>query len=714
MMSAYICYHCLSENTSGIGVLPDFDHDIFRCNACGLVQSEFLSDKYLEGFYEKKYREARKEKINENYIAFMKKRAFSQKAFIRNNCTIPGDCKIIDIGAGAGELLLSFREECGHLYALEYDAEMKKHLCRTTDIHVIDDDDLAAGKYRNFFNLVFMSHVFEHLNDPEEYLQKVHKSMCEDGHLFIEVPNETTEVVKSHVRHQREGLGHLFFYNMKTIKKIVTVSRLFEIVSIDTCGISVTDYLNGSSDYDSFEKNPDGIYLRCLLKKKKGYPEHKDRSRYYRHSCENKDHRLQQYLEKIRNIKRLEAENISLREETLRLRASCSFRLGHLVLSPLKYLKRVLSESIFVKDSVSHRAHDTLQGLVIMDRTGPPVFGMNRSILLAEKHLRTHGIRLNYISSSSPHRFLLSVCKILFKTGRFRFDFALFNSAASLYYVNIHGIYTSFALPIFRLLKASKMPMYIYWHETEWAFNRLKAENPFGFDIMNKMASDPDVIHLSVSGACSRNLKRRYPDVAPINVHNCTHIPEDDNVERPPSDIPRVVNIASVQERKGTDLFVRTAIEVCKKHPEVEFVWIGGGKHYGTWDEDIRAAGLQRRILFPGYIKDPHRILRSASVFFLSSRDDPFPLTVLEAMCLGKKIITFDVGGAPEALGGHGILVRPFDTEAAAAEILNLLNRPPEKSKSQRISERYYRLYTPEIFAARLNGIIRKRLKPIR
>jgi glycosyltransferase involved in cell wall biosynthesis len=177
-----------------------------------------------------------------------------------------------------------------------------------------------------------------------------------------------------------------------------------------------------------------------------------------------------------------------------------------------------------------------------------------------------------------------------------------------------------------------------------------------------------------------------------------------------PSEPPVVVNLASIQERKGTDLFVQTAIKVCQVHPSVEFIWLGDGRPFGTWQTDIERAGLQGRILFPGYVEAAHLILRRASVLFLSSRDDPFPLSVLEAMCLARSIVTFGVGGAPEALAGHGAIVPPFDTNAAAQAILAILDRAPAQRLNLALRERYLALYTPERFAARLDAVIRQHL----
>ncbi|MCA9973252.1 MAG: glycosyltransferase family 4 protein, partial [Anaerolineales bacterium] len=134
--------------------------------------------------------------------------------------------------------------------------------------------------------------------------------------------------------------------------------------------------------------------------------------------------------------------------------------------------------------------------------------------------------------------------------------------------------------------------------------------------------------------------------------------------------------------------------------------WIGGGEVDGRLQQGIQAAGLAQRIEFTGYLEAPHTLLRQASCLFLTSRDDPFPLSVLEAMSLARSVITFDVGGAPEALAGSGIVLPPFDTAAAAEAILELLRQPAAARLRPAARARYLAEYTPQRFAARLAPLL--------
>jgi glycosyltransferase involved in cell wall biosynthesis len=341
-----------------------------------------------------------------------------------------------------------------------------------------------------------------------------------------------------------------------------------------------------------------------------------------------------------------------------------------------------------------------LEGLVVLRGLARGQTGSSRPILHAEAPLRDLGIRLHFCAARTVLHFLYSLAR----TRRLRYDLILFNGLASL------SSRSRFGYSAWRLARAIGLPTFVYWHETDWVLDQQAQDDPAGARRVARVAGDPTTVHLAVSEACSQSLQKRFGEVEPIVVYNCTGVPAPFDRPVRPAEPPLVVNLASIQARKGTDLFVETAIKVCQQHPTVEFMWLGGGRPFGTWQEEIKRAGLDDRILFPGYVDSGHLILRRASVLFLSSRDDPFPLSVLEAMCLGRTVVTFDVGGAPEALAGLGHLIPAFDTDRAASTILTCLSKGPGELVQPELHDRYKANYTPTQFARRLDRVLRDRV----
>lgn len=78
-----------------------------------------------------------------------------------------------------------------------------------------------------------------------------------------------------------------------------------------------------------------------------------------------------------------------------------------------------------------------------------------------------------------------------------------------------------------------------------------------------------------------------------------------------------------------------------------------------------------------GYIKDKNEIsdlYNLADIFCISSLDDNFPTTVLEAMACGIPVVGFNVGGIPEqVVEGCGFMVKSKDIKALGKAIGRLL-----------------------------------------
>jgi hypothetical protein len=144
-----------------------------------------------------------------------------------------------------------------------------------------------------------------------------------------------------------------------------------------------------------------------------------------------------------------------------------------------------------------------------------------------------------------------------------------------------------------------------------------------------------------------------------------------------------VFGCGTVDWRKGPDLFVETALEVLKKIPEARFFWIGcdGGDEAAARAHRLATDSCIR---FLGERKNPRDYFALGDAFFLSSREDPFPLVALEAADAALPVVCFaDAGGMPEFVGNeHGRTVSSGDAHAAAAALVELLS-DGESRKSQ-------------------------------
>ena len=109
------------------------------------------------------------------------------------------------------------------------------------------------------------------------------------------------------------------------------------------------------------------------------------------------------------------------------------------------------------------------------------------------------------------------------------------------------------------------------------------------------------------------------------------------------------------QPRKGADIFLAAA----QRAPEFDFVWIGPWSPQQTYanaatHERFVALGLPN-LYCTGLTDNPYAHLARADVFALTSREDPNPLVVAEALVLGCKTVAFaETGASVELLDRFG------------------------------------------------------------
>jgi glycosyltransferase involved in cell wall biosynthesis len=146
--------------------------------------------------------------------------------------------------------------------------------------------------------------------------------------------------------------------------------------------------------------------------------------------------------------------------------------------------------------------------------------------------------------------------------------------------------------------------------------------------------------------------------------------------------------------RKGVDLFVQAARETaaCSESAgtgRIVFAWVGQlQSDFQAWAEkDVIELNLSGRLILPGQQREMAPWFAAADIFFLSSREDPFPTVVLEAMASGLPVVGFSgTGGYEEqARGGAGLTVPYADVASAVRTLRRLAEQPGERAETGRV-----------------------------
>ena len=136
-----------------------------------------------------------------------------------------------------------------------------------------------------------------------------------------------------------------------------------------------------------------------------------------------------------------------------------------------------------------------------------------------------------------------------------------------------------------------------------------------------------------------------------------------------------IVCMGKISYRKGYDIFINIA-EIChRKNPgKFSFIWIGDAENKVIEDE-LQQVGLQLKehnIHFVGMMPHSYDSLLPFDIFLLSSREDPYPLVVLEAAFQKVPTIFFkEAGGIQVFVGDDAGWCMPDFSEENMVEKLN-------------------------------------------
>ena len=153
-----------------------------------------------------------------------------------------------------------------------------------------------------------------------------------------------------------------------------------------------------------------------------------------------------------------------------------------------------------------------------------------------------------------------------------------------------------------------------------------------------------------------------------------------------PADAVMVGGCGNAEWRKGVDLFLLVARQVLNVRPDTYFVWVGvneSGEESGRLRYDLDRMGMADRVylLPPG--GDYLDYVACFDVFTLTSREDPYPLVILEAGLNRNPVLCFaQSGGSPDYVGTDtGCLVPYLDLSAMAGVIGRLADDAAERDR---------------------------------
>ncbi|TYR80921.1 glycosyltransferase family 4 protein [Priestia megaterium] len=131
--------------------------------------------------------------------------------------------------------------------------------------------------------------------------------------------------------------------------------------------------------------------------------------------------------------------------------------------------------------------------------------------------------------------------------------------------------------------------------------------------------------------------------------------------------------VSRLSPRKGHEIFIKALSQIKEYLSNVEVWIIGDGIMKEKLKKQVQTLNLEN-VIFLGKRTDIAALLSSSTIYVLSTLNDNFPISIIEAMFFDQAIITSNCGGIPEMIEHKktGIICEPGNVQEVA-EALKLL-----------------------------------------
>jgi 2-polyprenyl-3-methyl-5-hydroxy-6-metoxy-1,4-benzoquinol methylase len=237
------CLLCVGEKMKKVHDHGD-GHALFRCVACGLLQTVPMPDAVeLDAYYQKYdvmgerdpyYREAWGA---DALVSVEGREARKRYAWAKGVCGPLG--RVLDVGSGPGIFLRILKEDGGEAAGVELNARAAERSGRELGVPVVSGtiDQVTATD----FDAVTLWDILEHVADPAGFVVACSRRLKGGGWLLVETPDEGS-LLDSAVRLLERlgikgpakvfyGLHHLILFRKKTIRRLLEANG-FKTISI--------------------------------------------------------------------------------------------------------------------------------------------------------------------------------------------------------------------------------------------------------------------------------------------------------------------------------------------------------------------------------------------------------------------------------------------------------------------------------------------------
>ena len=165
--------------------------------------------------------------------------------------------------------------------------------------------------------------------------------------------------------------------------------------------------------------------------------------------------------------------------------------------------------------------------------------------------------------------------------------------------------------------------------------------------------------------------------------------------------------VTRLHESKGNAYLVDAAAQVLQQRPQARFFVVGEGPLREPLEQQARAFGLGDRFVFAGFAKDIPRVVSAFDVSVFPSLWEGTPLTVFEALAMGKAIVATDADGLVDVLTNErdAIVVPRRNAAALAAGLIRTIDEPQTRDRLRAAAAATGRQYDIAAFVRKMEQL---------
>ncbi len=205
----------------------DIPRKVVQCTNCSLISLENPTDDVMD-YSGTEYRSLHGPILGKKVTAkemFDIQIQFQQERLDHVKNLLNSSSKVLEVGCSTGHFLHTIKNHVDEVVGIELDKSHAKFARENCDLKVYDRPINETHIPENYFDVIFMFQVFEHIPNPIEFLSLYKKYLKPNGIIYIEVPNVKDALLSIYDIPSYQKfyfrLPHVYYYSELTLQKIL-------------------------------------------------------------------------------------------------------------------------------------------------------------------------------------------------------------------------------------------------------------------------------------------------------------------------------------------------------------------------------------------------------------------------------------------------------------------------------------------------------------